>query len=286
MEETAEALDLMNTHYQLQHLDIKPQNIFLVQNHVKVADFGLVKDLQGMAASVTGGVTPVYAAPETFDGWISRFCDQYSLSIVYQEMLTGQRPFTAGNVHQLIMQHVKGKPNLAPLPPEDREVIARALAKVPDERHASCSDMVRAASRSRLPRARSGVQSQPTTRAPRVRPEKAPFHLRLSIRPFSRTHLLARQIHKSGGETPRESGEADPDSALSQQVTAIRGDGVLTPAVVIGLGSAGLGAYSSCAGESAIVSAVKTRYLICASFTSIQTRRLRDPLSARQARTA
>ena len=63
MEETAEALDLMNKQYQLQHLDIKPQNLFLVHQHVKVADFGLVKDLEGMQASVTGGVTPVYAAP-------------------------------------------------------------------------------------------------------------------------------------------------------------------------------------------------------------------------------
>src|SRR3954466_6287166 len=34
MEESAEALDLMNLQYQLQHLDIKPQNIFLVHNHV------------------------------------------------------------------------------------------------------------------------------------------------------------------------------------------------------------------------------------------------------------
>ena len=49
MEESAEALDLMNIQYQLQHLDIKPQNLFLVYNHVKVADFGLVKDLEGMA---------------------------------------------------------------------------------------------------------------------------------------------------------------------------------------------------------------------------------------------
>ena len=48
MAETAEALDMMNIEYALQHLDIKPQNLFLVRNHVKVADFGLVKDLQGM----------------------------------------------------------------------------------------------------------------------------------------------------------------------------------------------------------------------------------------------
>ena len=48
MAETAEVLDLMNDQYQLQHLDIKPQNLFLVHNHVKVADFGLVKDLRGL----------------------------------------------------------------------------------------------------------------------------------------------------------------------------------------------------------------------------------------------
>src|SRR5207302_2800471 len=115
MEETAEALDLMNQHYQLQHLDIKPQNLFLVHSHIKVADFGLVKDLEGMVASVTGGVTPVYAAPETFDGYVSRFCDQYSLAIVYQELLTGRRPFAGTNVRQLILQHVQGTPDVSSL---------------------------------------------------------------------------------------------------------------------------------------------------------------------------
>src|SRR6058998_1072181 len=87
MEETAEALDMMNLQYQLQHLDIKPQNIFLVHNHIKVADFGLVKDFEGKRGTITGGVTPVYAAPETFEGWVSRNSDQYSLAIVYQELL-------------------------------------------------------------------------------------------------------------------------------------------------------------------------------------------------------
>src|SRR6266446_4461316 len=133
MEESAEALDLMNIEHQLQHLDIKPQNLFLVHNHAKVADFGLVKDLEGMMASVTGGVTPVYAAPETFDGWVSRFCDQYSLAIVYQELLTGQRPFNGTNVGQLIMQHMRSTPNLSSLPAGDREAVSRALSKSPDD---------------------------------------------------------------------------------------------------------------------------------------------------------
>src|SRR6267154_1718128 len=49
--------------------ELKAQTLFLVFNPVKVPDFGLVKDLgTKAAATITGGVTPVYAAPETFDG--------------------------------------------------------------------------------------------------------------------------------------------------------------------------------------------------------------------------
>src|SRR5271156_2802437 len=144
MEETAEVLDLMNMTYQLQHLDIKPQNLFLVHNHAKVADFGLVKDLEGMMATVTGGITPVYAAPETFDGVVSRFCDQYSLAIVYQELLTGQRPFSGTSLQQLIMQHLSATPNVTPLPKGDRAAVGRSLAKKPEGRFPTCTDLVKA----------------------------------------------------------------------------------------------------------------------------------------------
>src|SRR5437868_8224336 len=142
MEETAEALDLMNNHYHIQHLDIKPQNLFVVFNHVKVGDFGLAKLLEGAKASVTGGVTPVYAAPETFEGWVSRFSDQYSLAIVFQELLTGTRPFNGSNTRQLLMQHVSSPPDLSSLPEADQPAIARALSKHPDDRWLSCTELV------------------------------------------------------------------------------------------------------------------------------------------------
>ncbi|MEJ5276051.1 MAG: serine/threonine-protein kinase, partial [Thermogemmata sp.] len=134
MLETAEVLDLFNDQFQLQHLDIKPQNLFLLHNHIKVADFGQVKDLQGLVAAVTGGITPVYAAPETFDGVITRYCDQYSLACVYQELLTGRRPFDGTTPAQLLRQHLFQAPHLEPLPPSDRPIVARALAKKPEER--------------------------------------------------------------------------------------------------------------------------------------------------------
>src|SRR3954447_1534313 len=144
MEETAEALDLMNNHYQIQHLDVKPQNLFLNHNHIKVADFGLAKVLEGVKATVTGGVTPVYAAPETFEGWVSRYSDQYSLAIVFQELLTGCRPFNGTNTRQLLMQHINGTPDLNAVPLADRPTLARALAKKPDDRWPSCTELVRA----------------------------------------------------------------------------------------------------------------------------------------------
>src|SRR5260221_8019611 len=134
----------MTVESNLQHLDVKPQNIFLIHNHVKVADFGLVKLFEGSQASVTGGITPVYAAPETFDGRVTRFSDQYSLAIVFQELLTGQRPFAGANVRQLILQHLQAQPNMSPLEERDRPIIARALSKTPDQRFPTCSDMVHA----------------------------------------------------------------------------------------------------------------------------------------------
>ena len=168
MEEAAEALDLMNIQYGLQHLDIKPQNLFLVYNHCKVADFGLVKDLEGMNTQVTGGVTPVYAAPETFDGLITRYCDQYNLAIVYQELLTGERPFNGTNLRQLLMQHLTAAPDLQALPKSDQSIIARALSKKPEDRFPSCSDMVQGLRQAGLRAAPLAGDSRPISTIPRM----------------------------------------------------------------------------------------------------------------------
>ncbi len=172
--EAAEVLDLMNSQYQLQHLDIKPQNLFLVHNHVKVADFGLVKDTTGgvKLMTITGGVTPVYAAPETFDGKFSRQSDQYSLAIVYQEMLTGARPFTGTSMKQLILQHLQNAHDLTPLPVHDRPIVAQALSKNTEDRFATCVDFIeqlRRATHKIDPGAEASPSQAPT-------PSEKPFH--------------------------------------------------------------------------------------------------------------
>jgi serine/threonine protein kinase len=263
MEETAEALDLMNSTYQLQHLDIKPQNLFLMFQHVKVADFGLVKDLEGMQASVTGGVTPVYAAPETFDGWVSRYCDQYSLAIVYQELLTGQRPFSGNNVRQLILQHLQATPNLSALPPEDQPIIARALSKTPDQRYPTCRDMVRLLRQNSSPPAAAAPPSPPAgTPEPTISPVRRPI-LRDDAEPgavVDTSPPTANMRKARPGDSrpsipvpvqplsePPESGADTPDSsevaigtAPRQAPAEVRGEGTLFPALVVGVGQLGL----------------------------------------------
>ena len=142
MSDAADALDYMRQTFSLQHLDIKPENLLILSGRVKVADFGLVKDIQDATVSLVGGLTPIYAAPEVFAGHPSLHSDQYSLAIVYQELLTGVLPFSGRDHAQLATQHQHGSPRLAPLPPGDRPIIARALAKNPGDRFPSCRDLV------------------------------------------------------------------------------------------------------------------------------------------------
>ncbi len=162
--DSAEALDYMTEVHSLQHLDVKPENLLIVGSHAKVADFGLVKSIQDVTASMMAGLTPLYASPEVFNDQPSRQSDQYSLAIVYQEMLTGTLPFPGRNLAQLTAQHLNSPPRLNTLPPRDRDILSKALAKKPNERYRSCAEMVKALieadSIAHLPQVRSGSVDQ------------------------------------------------------------------------------------------------------------------------------
>lgn len=144
--EAADALDFLSDEFRLQHLDVKPENLLLVSGHIKVADFGLVKDIHDGTQSMMSGLTPAYAPPELFDGRPSKASDQYSLAIVFQEMLSGIRPFDGSTAVQLAGQHMKERPNLKPLPREDQSAVARALSKDPELRYPNCSALIDALS--------------------------------------------------------------------------------------------------------------------------------------------
>ncbi len=141
--DTAEALDFLSQRHSLLHLDIKPENLLVLGEHIKVADFGLVKELASRTQnSLVSGMTPTYASPEMFDDEPSAQSDQYSLAIVYQEMLVATLPFPGRTAAQLAKQHTQAEPQLLALPVEDRPIVARALAKNPLDRYPSCKAFV------------------------------------------------------------------------------------------------------------------------------------------------
>jgi len=144
LRDAADGLDYLSQKHSLQHLDVKPENLLLVGGHVKVADFGLVKDVAKSQQSLVGGLTPLYSAPEVFQGCPSPHSDQYSLAVLYQEMLTGVMPFAGVTAAELTLQHLHDEPNVTPLPTADRYVLSRALAKDPSQRFATCSELVQA----------------------------------------------------------------------------------------------------------------------------------------------
>jgi len=168
--DVAEALDYLSQENSLQHLDIKPENLLYVGSHLKVADFGLVKHVRDQHQSMAEGLTPAYSAPELFDGRPSRNSDQYSLAIVYQEMLTGGRPFSGETMTQLANQHIGSLPNLMALAPTDQPVIARALAKDCQQRYPNCRTLIEDLAR-RQPRTRPSASTTGTDSS-----DSAPTH--------------------------------------------------------------------------------------------------------------
>ncbi len=146
LSDAAEMLDHISTRHGLQHLDIKPANLFLVCDRVKVGDFGLVRrhELTPTSLNADRGLTPRYVAPEILHGRVDPRSDQYCLAIVYQEMLTGVFPYSARSAQQMMLQHVSAAPNLTPLPAADRVAVGRAMSKAPTDRFGSCTEFMQA----------------------------------------------------------------------------------------------------------------------------------------------
>jgi ssDNA-binding Zn-finger/Zn-ribbon topoisomerase 1 len=100
--------------------------------------------LEDLASKTTAfGGTPAYAAPEVFASKVSRFADQYSLAIVYRELLCGRRPFPDVSSWRQLPQRLHKGPDLSLMPPSDRAAVGRALARDPGGRFLTCGDFVR-----------------------------------------------------------------------------------------------------------------------------------------------
>jgi serine/threonine protein kinase len=133
----------------IQHCDIKPQNMLLLGDGVKVGDFGLAHVLGGYLSLGHGRMTPAYAAPECFQGKVSRHSDQYSLAVTYCQLRGGQLPFAARSYSEFERAHRQDAADLTMLPEEERQAVARALAKQPQGRWPNCRSFIKALADSR-----------------------------------------------------------------------------------------------------------------------------------------
>lgn len=131
------------------HCDIKPGNVVLAEDGTaKIVDFGISRMAHLTYVDGAGFVgTAGYAAPEQV--WRRPFdhrVDLWAVGVLLYEMLTGERPFP-GHGMKALMATVEEEPappseRVAGLPPVVDEVVARCLARDPDERYGTATDLL------------------------------------------------------------------------------------------------------------------------------------------------
>ena len=158
------------------HRDVKPANVLVDMaagadgaDHCYLTDFGLTKDTsQSKRFTATDQFvgTLNYVAPEQIDGvQQGPATDEYALACVLYECLTGRPVFDRPTELDVMWAHLSdAPPRLSALRPDLAlgldDVLARALAKAPEDRYPSCAAMVAAA--------RAATSAPPTAAAPTV----------------------------------------------------------------------------------------------------------------------
>src|SRR5262245_4987066 len=144
----ADALDHAH-HAGVVHLDVKPENLLLTSETVKVADFGLVRAAAQRGHGQALAATVHYCAPEVLRGGVvDGRADVYALGVVAWECVTGRPPFE-GDPRQVVSQHLGGR-----VPPPSRVVdgvpepfdtaVTRATDRDPTGRFLRASDFAAA----------------------------------------------------------------------------------------------------------------------------------------------
>jgi YVTN family beta-propeller protein len=169
----ARALDVAHAHG-LVHRDVKPSNALVAAEahgeHVYLADFGLTKHAASVAGDTTADHmvgTVDYVSPEQIRGdALDARADVYSLGCLLYECLTGEVAFPRPSEVSVIYAHLEDEPprpseRCADVPPALDGVVARALAKEPDERFQSAGELATAAQDALGPDAQATAATRP-----------------------------------------------------------------------------------------------------------------------------
>ena len=176
VDQIADALDYLHSQ-KVMHLDIKPENFFLVKKpngeiKVLLGDFGLAQTIHNTLSQImpdkVAGTAP-YMAPEYMVGEQppSPACDQYALGAMVYEWLSGKRPI-AGPAHLIAERHlynVRPEPlygNISGISLEIEEVVFKALERDPKDRYPNVKTFAEALKQACGDSSPSGEREKPT----------------------------------------------------------------------------------------------------------------------------
>ncbi len=126
----------------LQHCDVKPSNLLIMGDTVKVADFGLCAATTWQTHRNSWKGTLPYAAPELYKGQASDRTDQYALAVTYCELVTGGRAIVSTKT---LEAGLPGMPvDFMKMPDPEVPVLRRALHPIPSLRWPSCQEFIAA----------------------------------------------------------------------------------------------------------------------------------------------
>jgi serine/threonine protein kinase/uncharacterized protein YraI len=134
------------------HRDVKPSNVMIDEDaNVFISDFGIARLVEGGDGLTGTGIaigTPGYMAPEQGMGReIDGRADIYSLGVMLYEIITGQPPYTAPTPMAVVLKHINDPiPQVRmanpELPDAIQPIVEKALAKKPEERYQTATDMM------------------------------------------------------------------------------------------------------------------------------------------------
>ncbi|MFD8751777.1 protein kinase [Kitasatospora sp. NPDC059577] len=143
----AGALDALHAAHRrdIVHRDVKPSNLMVrTDGRVTVTDFGIARALASTKLTAPFAIigTALYMSPEQAEGAaLGPATDLYSIGVVCYELLVGEPPFTGDGPLQIALKHVNQPVPELPetFPVAVRALVARALAKKPEERFADAA---------------------------------------------------------------------------------------------------------------------------------------------------